>query len=803
LCAGAGECIARRDSPESDLGPGIAQSVVVLLRLKAPITGLAVVTLGLGALALATPFTRTESPPSRVGWLLAFAAGIEILHALRRSTAAARRQATVGALISLMIALFLINAPLVAAQALRLLVAGWFAVDAVRYATSIGRTTDRADRAWKALATLGNLAVLLLLILARGAALTWVVAMAGALRIFGIAWNIRTAPILTTSDADESVVSELGLADEPEAVALAADVSAAEGSRAPSDRGWTFAFIATLFAIHVGRMSTDFTFLGLVSPGVAVLGDMLIAVLFGLFVMNPAYLMWRGPTRWIERRVWDAYLREIRSSPASWISRVTGAWLRWRLSFAIRMRAARFSIPAALNHALQSGLPFAAILAATVPVWGMSWYFDTENWAAGMWNSWAESRTDEWRAAMVRAVLSDGTRTAPLPFAVEPPGADQGDFSFIVIGDTGEGDASQHVLRDVLLSVANEPQVRFVVISSDVVYPTGAMKDYEAKFWLPFKGVTKPVYAIPGNHDWYDALEGFAATFLQPDAARASIRARAEADLRVTSTTAGRIEDLIHEADRLRQAYGVPTGFQRAPFFEFQTDRFALLAIDTGVLRTIDAEQAAWLNGALDRAAGKFTMAIVGHPFYAGGHDVTEGDAQFASLRDLLLRRGVTIAMAGDTHDFEYYANAGPPGTPIVHYFVNGGGGAYLSFGTALAWPARAPTTDWAYYPNHDAVTGKIEARTPWWKRPAWWWTQSFAAWPFSAEWLSAAFDYNVAPFFQSFVEIRIERSANRVRVILYGVHGHVTWRELASSDRLRPSAGDDIPVEWIVPMTK
>ena len=61
--------------------------------------------------------------------------------------------------------------------------------------------------------------------------------------------------------------------------------------------------------------------------------------------------------------------------------------------------------------------------------------------------------------------------------------------------------------------------MRFVVISSDVVYPNGSMTDYEAKFWLPFKGVTKPVYAIPGNHDWYDALEAFAATFLEADAA--------------------------------------------------------------------------------------------------------------------------------------------------------------------------------------------------------------------------------------------------------------------------------------------
>src|SRR6185312_7179910 len=155
-------------------------------------------------------------------------------------------------------------------------------------------------------------------------------------------------------------------------------------------------------------------------------------------------------------------------------------------------------------------------------------------------------------------VLSgDSGRTAALPFAVEPPGIDQQDFSFIVIGDTGEGDASQHVLRDVLLSVANQPDVRFVVISSDVVYPTGAMKDYEAKFWLPFKGVTKPVYAIPGNHDWYDALEGFAATFFDRDSARLAMRARIHADGGVSSTTDSRIEELVARAEFLRQQYGV------------------------------------------------------------------------------------------------------------------------------------------------------------------------------------------------------------------------------------------------------
>src|SRR4029453_7377081 len=118
-----------------------------------------------------------------------------------------------------------------------------------------------------------------------------------------------------------------------------------------------------------------------------------------------------------------------------WTMSVADAWLRRRMRFAIRMRAARYSVPAALNQALQTGLPIAAIITATAPVWGMNWYFDTENWAAGVWNAWAESRTDTWREAMVRAVLAgEGARAAALPFAVAPAGVSGQDFLFVVMG---------------------------------------------------------------------------------------------------------------------------------------------------------------------------------------------------------------------------------------------------------------------------------------------------------------------------------------------------------------------------------
>src|SRR5438874_5303616 len=92
-----------------------------------------------------------------------------------------------------------------------------------------------------------------------------------------------------------------------------------------------------------------------------------------------------------------------------------------------------------------------------------------------------------------------------------------------------------------------------------------------------------------------------------------------EVDRRWTTTTPRNIESKIKEAARLRTEFGVSTGWQRGPFFEIQAERFALIAVDTGVLRRVDTDQWTWLKAALERSRGKFIMVILGHPLYAGG----------------------------------------------------------------------------------------------------------------------------------------------------------------------------------------
>ena len=428
----------------------------------------------------------------------------------------------------------------------------------------------------------------------------------------------------------------------------------------------------------------------------------------------------------------------------------------------------------------------------------------------GIYQKLTELRVDPWRLGMIDAVTRAYGGGDEL-FQINPDGVTgSGDFSFLVIGDPGEGDASQYALISRYLELGHRDDVKFLVVASDVIYPAGAIEDYELKFYLAFQGFSKPIYAIPGNHDWFDALEAFNANFLEPKAARAALEGRVEADLGLTATNVDRVEKLLTQAARLRDLYQVDVGTQRTPFFELQTSDFALLGIDTGILRTLDARQWAWLERALNRNRGKFVMAIVGHPRIAGGHDIpptAEGHdvadtaGKFAALYRLLANHNVKIAMAGDTHDFEYYRET-MDGGRAMHHFVNGGGGAYLSIGTALDFPKQPATADWAYYPRTDRLRAKLDAETPIWKQPFWYWIKWFNAWPFSVEALSGIFDFNRAPFFLSFMEVRVERSKRQVVLVLNGVHGPLRWADLQTGGTVvPPGAMPDAPVEFIIQM--
>ena len=574
---------------------------------------------------------------------------------------------------------------------------------------------------------------------------------------------------------------------------------------------WGSTLLVIFFVIHLFRTGGDLSILGVITPVAATLGDILMALLIALLLVLPLRLLWRCLSRPLARSGWHYLVerREDRQSPLTFSERLLERWLSQRLDLLMDLREMRTSLHYAFWRLFSLGVPLTAIVIAVNSIWGFSWYFNSENWASAVWQAITETRVDPWRQAMAEAVEADVlAQGIPVDqiFTVQPAGVSSDeDFSFIIIGDPGEGDESQLALMEPLVKLGQEEAIKFMLISSDIIYPDGKLRDYEKNFYLPFKGFTKPIYAIPGNHDWFDANHGFNANFLEGNAALIAMHARRNVDSLIDSDEIRPdIVEMVDEAARLRELYHIQNGLQRTTYFDMHTPGFSLITLDTGILKTLDEKQHQWLKGSLQRAGDNFKLVVLGHPLYAAGSYQGEHSDSLAELHQLFRQYNVDVTMAGDYHDFEFYREMyqGASAKQEMLHFVNGGGGAYLSIGTALDYPEESVTTDFAFYPSTEALRIKLDQETPLWKRPVLFWIKQFAGYPASVETLSGIFDFNNAPFFQSFMEIKVERSKNQVRMRLYGVDGPLRWRDLQTGGQAKPAGStDDDVVEFILPL--
>ena len=135
------------------------------------------------------------------------------------------------------------------------------------------------------------------------------------------------------------------------------------------------------------------------------------------------------------------------------------------------------------------------------------------------------------------------------------------------------------------------------------------------------------------------------------------------------------------------------------------------------------------------------------------------------------------------------------------------GSDAPIGFGKVCVMPTPRAAVSPATLDTRPAgryESAKIDCETPAWKAPLWQWVKRLRAWPFTSEALAGAFDYNHAPYLQSFVEVRVEPSADRLRLLPWGPHGRLQWAELQSSPGWRPAdRRPDEPVEIVVPIRR
>src|SRR5690606_18559549 len=102
------------------------------------------------------------------------------------------------------------------------------------------------------------------------------------------------------------------------------------------------------------------------------------------------------------------------------------------------------------------------------------------------------------------------------------------------ISDTGDGFNSTYsvalLAAQKSLEVIDEdkkitlPRSKILVLGGDQIFPTSTSDLYEHKFKIPFETALPAdttdldyphLYAIPGNHDWYDGLGNFMKIFCQ------------------------------------------------------------------------------------------------------------------------------------------------------------------------------------------------------------------------------------------------------------------------------------------------
>ncbi|PWI13340.1 metallophosphoesterase [Streptomyces sp. Act143] len=305
----------------------------------------------------------------------------------------------------------------------------------------------------------------------------------------------------------------------------------------------------------------------------------------------------------------------------------------------------------------------------------ISWLDPRMLWAArnGVLASWFGDPTGRTRSRWVAQRAAAG---APADKVIRRDDPDR--FSFMVIGDTGEGDAPQYAVVPGFLRISQDTS--FTVLASDVIYPVGSADDYGTKFFRPYQDYRAPIYAIPGNHDWYEDLGGFMRVFCDdapPLTPEPAPRPLSRAWLRSLLWHRPRRGDGRH-LDEARQLRSAPAqqAVQPGPYWAIDAGPVRIIGIDTGLLGTLDAEQGAWLREVSRGPRPK--ILVTGSPLYVDGEHhpcpIDGGGTVDDIVRDPA--HHYVAAIGGDIHNYQRYPVDVDGRT--IQYVVSGGGGAFM-----------------------------------------------------------------------------------------------------------------------------
>ncbi|MEO7775584.1 MAG: hypothetical protein ABIT36_12465 [Steroidobacteraceae bacterium] len=236
-----------------------------------------------------------------------------------------------------------------------------------------------------------------------------------------------------------------------------------------------------------------------------------------------------------------------------------------------------------------------------------------------------------------------------------------GDFWLDYVADIGDGWNSTHTVAQAIareqLAVSSHdgPEVMtqsgsVLVFGGDEVYPYPSRDRYALCTENPYRSAfagrhARPdLFAIPGNHDWYDSLVAFSRCFCRPERSFAGCRTR-----------------------------------QTRSYFALRLPaNWWLLGIDLQLGADLDEPQVRYFQGVareLDETARIILCAPEPQWIYEAmypGHASYES-SQLKFFEREILNREIKVFIGGDLHFYKRHENAAG-----VQKIVSGGGGAFL-----------------------------------------------------------------------------------------------------------------------------
>jgi len=228
------------------------------------------------------------------------------------------------------------------------------------------------------------------------------------------------------------------------------------------------------------------------------------------------------------------------------------------------------------------------------------------------------------------------------------------------------------------------PRGEILLFGGDTAYPVATAQEITNRVIVPFNqilealppGPPRVLLGIPGNHDWYDGLDGFARMFRrtaddEEGVARPSVAGISQ---RMIERYAEWARQFVRGGKIDKPKALALTGYQpvqSASYFALPlTSRLDLYAVDRQ-LRNLDSRQVRYFEAWRMRSPEVSPLVMLPDPLFAFGAPSPTGTAMVEAL-NLDLEAKPHFLLSGDVHHYERLQHG------RALHVTAGGGGAFL-----------------------------------------------------------------------------------------------------------------------------